>query len=261
MNLSVVIISHNHALYLPACLESLKRASQRIRLEVLVVDNCSSDGSPEVVRTHFPEARLVVNSIPRGFAANNNIAIKLSRGTYVLLLNPDTEVLDDALETLIAFMDAHPQVGLCGPQLRFPDGSIQPSCRRFPTWRSVLARRTPLRRFLWNSSLNAHHLMLDTDHSQIQEVDWLLGACLMARRTAIDDVGLLDEGYYLYVEDIDWCYRMHQRGWQVFYVPTALVIHHHLAVTDRRWLTWRTLSHYRSMLRFLRKHGLRSQRQ
>jgi GT2 family glycosyltransferase len=257
MDLSIIIISHNHARYLPACLGSLLYAAGRLAMEVFVVDNCSTDGTAEVARAHFPSVQVIVNPAPRGFAANNNAAIRLSWGRYILLLNPDTVVQEGALETLVAYMDAHPGVGICGPQLCFPDGLVQPSCRRFPTWRSTLARRTPLRRFLWNSSLNAYHLMADFDHAREQAVDWMLGACLMARRAAIEDVGLLDEGFFLYVEDIDWCYRMYRHGWSVVYVPSARVVHHHLAETDRRWLTWRTWTHYRSMARFVWKHYLR----
>ena len=256
MDLSVVIVTHNHADYLPACLESLKPAMRRLRMETLVIDNCSTDGSAALVGRHLPEARLIVNQRRHGFATNNNIGMRLATGDLLLLLNPDTEALDGALETLVAFMRAHPDVGLCGAQLRFPDGSVQPSCRRFPTVRSVIARRTLLRAYLKDSSLNQRHLMQDVDHTTPQEVDWMLGACLMTRREAVQDVGMMDEGYYLYVEDIDWAYRMRRHGWKVMYVPQAQMIHHHQAVTDRRWLTWRTWVHYRSMARFVRKWSL-----
>ena len=257
IDLSIVIVTHNHAPFVAACLNSLQPGAGSLAVEVFVVDNCSVDGSAAAAEAHFPAAQVIRNTTRQGFAANNNTAIRRSRGRYLLLLNPDTVVERDALETLVRFMDAHPDVGICGPQLRFADGTVQPSCRRFPTWRSALARRTPLRRFLWHSSLNAHHLMADFDHNHEQPVDWMLGACLMARREAIDEIGLMDEGYYLYVEDIDWCYRMHRRGWSVVYVPSAHVVHHHLAETDRRWLTRRTWTHYRSMGRFLWKHYLR----
>lgn len=254
MDLSIVIVTHNHAPYLAACLKSLQPARERLDMEVIVVDNCSTDGSADLVRQHMPDARLIVNERRHGFAANNNSGMRLAKGDFILLLNPDTEVLGDALPTLVAFMRAHPEAGVCGAQLRFPDGTVQPSCRRFPSVWSVLARRTFLRHYLWNSPLNRHHLMLEQNHNQIQEVDWMLGACLLASREAIADVGMMDEGYFLYVEDIDWCYRMHLRGWKVFYVPSARIIHHHLAVTDQRWLTRRTLMHYRGMARFARKH-------
>jgi N-acetylglucosaminyl-diphospho-decaprenol L-rhamnosyltransferase len=257
MDLSVIVVSHNHARFLPACLASLATGAGRLEIEAFVVDNCSIDGSAEVALTSLPEVRLLRSPTPRGFAANNNAAIRLSRGRYVALLNPDTAVRERALETLVAFMEANVDVGICGPQLRFPNGGVQASCRRFPTWRSALARRTPLRRFLWNSPLNAHHLMADADHGREQMVDWMLGACLVVRRAAIEEVGLLDEGFFLYVEDIDWCYRMWRQGWKVAYVPSAQVTHHHLAETDRRWLTRRTWIHYRSISRFVWKHYLR----
>ena len=257
MDLSVIVVSHNHARFLPACLGSLRGVADRLAMEVFLIDNCSTDNSARVAREHFPDVQVVRNQKRRGFAANTNAGIRRTQGRYVALLNPDTAVQAGAFETLVEYMDAHPNVGICGPQLRFPDGTIQPSCRRFPTWRSVLARRTPLRSFLWNSSLNAHHLMVDVDHDSEQAVDWMLGACLVARRAAIEDVGLLDEGFFLYVEDIDWCYRMHRRGWSVVYVPEARVVHHHLAETDHRWLTPLTWIHYRSMLWFVWKHHVR----
>jgi N-acetylglucosaminyl-diphospho-decaprenol L-rhamnosyltransferase len=256
MDLSVVIVTHNHADYLPACLESLKPAMGHLQMEIFVVDNRSTDGSADLVDVHLPAARLIVNGRRRGFATNNNTGMRLAQGDFIVLLNPDTEVIAGALESLVSFLRAHHDVGLCGAQLRFPDGSVQPSCRRFPTVRSVIARRTPLRRYLKDSSFNHYHLMQDVDHTQPVEVDWMLGACLMTRRAALEDVGMMDEGYYLYVEDIDWAYRMRQRGWKVMYVPQAQMIHHHQAVTDRRWLTWRTWVHYRSMARFVRKRYL-----
>jgi hypothetical protein len=153
-------------------------------------------------------------------------------------------------------MDDHPQVGLCGPQLRFPDNSVQLSCRAFPTWRSVLVRCTPLRVFLRNSAFNRQHLLADLDHSLIQEVDWLLGAALMIRRQMLDTIGLLDERYFLYVEDIDYCLRAHLAGWRVFYMPEAVIIHHHLAVSDRRFFSKYSYYHFVSMLYYFMKYRL-----
>jgi GT2 family glycosyltransferase len=260
ITVSVIVVSHEHAAFLPACLTALRRAAERVDLEVIVVDNRSTDGSADVARATYPDAFVHVNDERQGFATNCNTGLARSRGDKVLFLNPDTEVSEDAVAVLAAYLDEHPDVGVCGPQLRFPDGSVQPSCRRFPTWGSAVARRTPLRRFLGESDLNARHLMLDVDHDTTRDVDWMLGAALMARRAAIDDVGPMDPAFFLYVEDIDWCFRMHEAGWRVVYVPTARVVHHHLAVTDRRWLTWRTVVHLRGMARYVRKHGLRAPR-
>lgn len=257
VDVSIIVVSHEHASYLPVCLRAIPAAASGLSCEVIVVDNHSSDGSAAVAREVYPDATVISNDRRRGFSANCNTGIAQSTGRSVLLLNPDTEASPGSITTLARHLDEHPNVGVCRPQLRFPDGSVQPSCRRFPTLGSGIARRTPLRRALHQSSLNARHLMHDVDHNETRDVDWMLGACLMARREAIDDVGNLDEGFYLYVEDIDWCLRMHQRGWRVVYVPQACVTHHHLAVTDHRWLTWRTAVHARGMLRFLVKHGVR----
>jgi len=252
-DLSVVIVGDNHRSYLGPCFEALAEAIKEIKAEVWFVDNASSDGSREFVAAHYPWIRLIASQQKQGFAANNNLGMRQARGRYILLLNPDTEVQPAALTTLVLFMDARPAVGACGAQLLFPDGTIQPSCRRFPGLASFLVRRTPLRRFLWGSSVNARHLMADLDHNVAQRVDWLLGACLMVRREVIDTVGLMDEWYFLYVEDIDWCYRMWQRGWQVWYVPSAKIIHHHLAVSDKALLSQRSWIHFQSMVRFYRK--------
>lgn len=253
--ISVITVTHNHAKYIDRCLSSLVPEVKRIGGEIIVIDNLSDDHSAVIARK-YPEVNLYINPERRGFSANNNFGMALAQGKYILLLNPDTEVLPGALDTLIKFMDEHTKVGLCGAQLLFPDGTIQPSPRRFPTWKSVIARRTPLRFFLRNSWFNREHLMLDVDHSQPFPVDWLLGACLLIRQKILDTVGPLDEGFFLYVEDIDWALRIHQAGWQIYYVPTATIIHHHLAVSDKHLFSYQMWLHLNSMLRYTRKYLL-----
>jgi N-acetylglucosaminyl-diphospho-decaprenol L-rhamnosyltransferase len=255
--LSTITVTHNHANYIGRCLDALVPEVSRIGGEVIVVDNRSDDESAAISRQH-PTVQLHVNTTRQGFSANNNYGMALAKGRYLLLLNPDTEVKAGALETLIQFMDAHPKVGMCAAQLLFPDGTIQPSPRRFPSIGSVLARRTPLRFFLRQSQLNQHHLMQDLDHSKIQSVDWLLGACMFIRREILDTVGPLDEGYFLYVEDIDWARRMHNADWQIYYVPTVQIIHHHIAVSDKKLVSWYMWTHLQSMIRYTRKFMLPS---
>lgn len=252
LTVSIIIVTHNHANYIKTCLDSLLLDLNEIPSEVIVVDNCSEDKSADFVK-QYSDVKLYSNSNRQGFSANNNFGIAMSSGRYILLLNPDTEVMPGAISTMISFMNSHPKAGMCGAQLLFPDGSIQPSPRRFPTFGSVLSRRTPLRVFLRNSQLNERHLMKDIDHSQIQKVDWLLGACMFIRREILDSVGPLDEGYFLYVEDIDWARRMRNNDWQIFYVPSAKIIHHHLAVSDKKFLSRFMWLHLRSMLLYARK--------
>lgn len=255
ISLSVITVTHNHAAYIGRCLDALVPQARQVGGEVLVIDNRSDDESAAIVH-QYPDVKLFVNNARRGFSANNNLGMVLAEGRYLLLLNPDTEVLPGALKTLIEFMDRHSDVGLCGAQLLFPDGSVQPSPRRFPTLGSAIARRTPFRRLLQRSQFNQRHLMLDIDHTTIRPVDWLLGACLMVRREVLETVGPLDEGYFLYVEDIDWARRIHQAGWQVYYVPTAQIIHHHLAVSDKKLLSRYMGYHLQSMIRYACKYWL-----
>jgi N-acetylglucosaminyl-diphospho-decaprenol L-rhamnosyltransferase len=253
--LSVITVTHNHANYIGRCLDALVPAISAIGGEIIVIDNRSDDNSAEIIK-HYPSVKLIINQSRRGFSANNNYGMALAQGRYLLLLNPDTEVLPGALAQLIAFMNAHPTVGMCGAKLLFPDGTVQPSPRRFPSLGSFIARRTPLRMFLRHSKLNRYHLMLDIDHTQAMAVDWLLGACMFIRREILETVGPLDEGYFLYVEDIDWARRMHAANWAIYYVPQAQIVHHHLAVSDKKLLSRYTAFHISSMVRYVRKYML-----
>jgi hypothetical protein len=253
--LSVIIVTHNHEQYIETCLASLLIEVKQVNGEIIVIDNLSDDSSARIV-SRYPQVKLVVNKNRQGFSTNNNHGMALAKGRYLLLLNPDTEIVNGALKTLINFMEENPKVGLSGAQLLFPDGSIQPSSRRFPSLASTLIRRTPLRNIFLNSSINKHHLMLDIDLNQKQAVDWLLGACLCIRREVLDTVGPLDEGFYLYVEDIDWARRIQSQGWQVYYVPEAKIIHHHLARSDKSFFSWYTWIHFWSMVRYSRKYLL-----
>ncbi|MEM8603799.1 MAG: glycosyltransferase family 2 protein [Cyanobacteria bacterium P01_H01_bin.121] len=256
--LSVITVTHNHADYIGRCLLALVPEVQALGGEVIAIDNRSDDASATIIR-QFPSVKLVVNRERRGFSANNNYGMAIAQGRYLLLLNPDTEVHPGALQTLIQFMDAQPQVGMCGAQLLFPDGSVQPSPRRFPTVGSVIARRTPIRRFLKQSALNRRHLMLDLTHMTATQqqpfaVDWLLGACMFIRREVLETVGPLDEGFFLYVEDIDWAQRLHRADWEIYYVPSAKITHHHLAVSDKQLFSRHMWLHLQSMVRYARRY-------
>ncbi|MBC8447648.1 MAG: glycosyltransferase family 2 protein [Chloroflexi bacterium] len=256
MDLSVIIVNYNTASLLRACLSALRQHPlRRGSMDVWVVDNGSQDDSAAMVGEQFPEVHLLANEVNRGFAAANNQAIRLSQGRYVLLLNPDTEVFPGTLDEMLRFMDEHPQAGVVGAQLLNPDGSVQTSCRAFPTLWAVFLRGSGLSRFFPRSRALRQYLMEDGDHGQTQEVDWLLGACLWMRRRTLDEVGWLDEGFFLYYEDIDWCYRARQAGWQIYYLPSARILHRHQRESARgiNKLTW---VHVRSIIRLFRKHDL-----
>ena len=236
-DLSIVIVSWNVRELLQRCLASLIGDNTATEegfftlsggqtVEVWVVDNGSVDGSADVVRGAFPGVHLLVNDCNPGFAVANNRAIARSAGRYLLLLNPDTEVVGEALTTLLRYMDAHPEVGVAGPQLRYPDGTLQSSRRRFPTPLTGFLESTLLQQWFPRNRWLGRYYMLDTPDDATTEVDWLVGAALMVRRAAIEQAGLLDEGYFMYSEEMEWCRRIKARGWRIVYLPAATVVHH-----------------------------------
>lgn len=263
IDLSIIIVNWNVRDLLRRCLSSifahsptriLANSPTRPLAEAIVVDNASTDRSAEMVRAEFPEVRLVINSENRGFPAANNQGLALARGRYVLLLNPDTEVLGDALATMVAYMDAHPDVGVAGPQLLNPDGTVQSSRRRFPTLATALFESTWLQPYAPRRLLE-HYYVLDRPDDQVQDVDWVTGAALMARREAVEQVGPLDEGFFMYSEEPDWCRRFREAGWRVVYLPTARIVHH-AGKSSEQVLPARHIHFQTSKLRYFRKyHG------
>jgi len=263
-DLSILIVNWNTCALLADCLTSVignqipvrsdpsSIAAHRSPLtEVIVVDNASTDGSAAMVREHFPGVQLIENRENVGFARANNQAICHSRGRYVLLLNSDTVVPSGALQALIAFAEAHLRAGIIGVRLVNPDGSFQAGPNRFPTAASVLLETWGV---IQRISRNAYYPSFPPERCKLPiACDWVGGACLLARRTAIDQVGMLDERFFMNSEEVDWCYRMHQQGWEVWYTPDATVIHHGGASAKRSTSAQR-LCNYRGKVLFLLKH-------
>ena len=225
------------------CLESLEPQVD----ELVLVAN--PGGSPSRA-----DAKVIENERTLGFGANINHGVAATSAPYVVASNADIEATPGSIASLLAFASEHPRAGICGPQMRYPDGRWQASRRSFPTVRGTLVRRTPLRRVLHPEQRQRRHYLLDERPTEPAQSDWLLGAFLFLRREMLEGLGGLDEGYRLYGDDIDLAYRARKRGWERWYVPDAIVTHHHQAVTDRRFLTRRTLWHWRSIFRFVRKH-------
>ncbi len=255
VDLSVVIVSWNVCDLLRRCLASLARSTQpaTISQEIIVVDNASTDGSVETLSPEFPHVHFVANTENRGFPAANNQGIRMARGRYVLLLNPDTEVLDGALEAMVAYADAHPDVGVIGPQLLDPDGSVQSSRRRFPTLATAFFESTWLQPYAPRRVLRRYYV-LDHDDDETIEVDWVKGAALMARRTAIEQVGPLDEGFFMYSEELDWCRRFREAGWRVIYLPTAQIVHYE-GKSSEQVLPARHIHFQTSKVRYFHKYA------
>jgi N-acetylglucosaminyl-diphospho-decaprenol L-rhamnosyltransferase len=221
-------------------------------LEVIVVDNASSDDSVEMVQAEFPGVRLIANPDNLGFPAANNQGLAVAQGRYVLLLNPDTEVIGDALATMVAYADAHPDVGVLGPQLLNPDGSVQSSRRRFPTLAIAFFESTWLQPCAPRRVLERYYV-LDRPDDEIQEVDWVKGAALMARAEAIRQVGLMDEDFFMYSEELDWCARFRKAGWRVVYLPPARIVHHE-GKSSEQVMPARHIHFQTSKIHYFRKH-------
>jgi N-acetylglucosaminyl-diphospho-decaprenol L-rhamnosyltransferase len=240
-SVDAVVVTHGPQPELERCLEKL-----RPQVDELVV--VANPPAPDV------DVKLIVNERAAGFAANANTGIAATSAPYVVVANPDTEARPDAVRILREFAELHPRAGVIGPQLLFPDGRWQPSRRRFPTVSGTIVRRTPLRKILRPQTRQVDHYQLEERPSEPIRADWMLAAFLLLRREMLDELGGFDAGFRLYGEDIDLCYRAAKAGWERWYMPRAVVTHAHDAVTDRRFLTRRTLWHWRGILRFVRKH-------
>jgi N-acetylglucosaminyl-diphospho-decaprenol L-rhamnosyltransferase len=227
MDLSVVTVSYNTRELLRGCLASVfSTLGSRLRFEVIVVDNASLDGSVAMIRGSFPEVRVLANSENVGFAAGSNQGIRESTGQYVILLNPDTVATDGALADMVRLMEERNEVGAAGPSLLFPDGSFQHSAFTFPTLPMIFLDFFPLNHRLLDSRLNGRYPRAWYAKGEPFAIDHPLGAALMVRRSVVDEVGLLDEDFFMYCEEIDWCMRIKRAGWQILCCPAAKIVHH-----------------------------------
>jgi Predicted glycosyltransferases len=258
-SLALVIVNYNTRDLLGACLRSIKEDNPRCTISVWVVDNASNDGSAAMVRTEFPDVRLIVSPRNGGFAFANNLALRAildetDAADYVLLLNPDTVVPRGALDLLVDYMEAHPDVGACGPKLLLPDGSLDLACRRsFPTPEVAFYRMIGLSRLFPRHPRFARYNLTYLDENCETEVDSVVGACMLVRTSVVREIGLLDETFFMYGEDLDWAYRIKQYGWRIMYVPSATVYHHKRASSSQRpveTIRW----FYDAMRIFHRKH-------
>jgi hypothetical protein len=253
--LSIGITTWNQRELLRACLESIFRHPPQAEFEVIVVDNASADGAAEMVRARFPRVRLIANTGNRGWTGGCNQVAQASRGRYVVLLNEDTTISEDAFGALARAMDETPSAGIGAPRLVWPDGSRQPSCRSFPDPWSLLLRGTFLGRVMGNGRRLRRYLRDDVDLTSPSPVDWALGACLIVRREVFDRVGLLDERF-AYHDDTDFCYRARKAGYETVFFPHVTVVHHYRRRSAGSWFTRARLRHLRSIVRLFRKHGL-----
>jgi len=254
MDLSVLIVSYKTRELLDGCLTSvISMLNLGSDHEVIVVDNASADGSAAMVRSAFPQVRLLANEQNRGFSAGSNQAIQSSSGRYVMLLNPDTVVRSGALGRMMELLDDDAEIGVVGPKLVYPDGSFQHSAFTYPTLAMIFLDFFPLNYRLVDSRLNGRYPRALYDMGEPFPVDHPLGAGLMVRRRVIEEVGLLDESFFMYCEEIDWCMRIKDAGWQVYCCSQAEVVHYE-AQSTAQFRDEMFIELHRSRYRLYEKH-------
>jgi len=253
--LSIIIVTHNAKDFLRNCLKSVFEKIKNLSFEVLVVDNASSDGTFEMLKNEFPQVKVIFSKENLGFAKANNLAIKEAKGKYIFLLNPDTILLDENFERLIDFAQKNPDVGAIGPKVLNSDFTIQHQCKRgFPTPWNIFCYLSGLAKIFPKSKIFAGYLLTYLDTEKIQEVDSLSGCAMVVKREVIEKVGMMDEDYYLYGDDLDWCYRIKSAGWKVVYFPETKIIHYGGKGGTGKKPYFNIYHFYRSAFIFYRKH-------
>ncbi len=254
MTLSIIIVNYNTERLLKGCLESVYAGVNGMPVDVWVVDNNSHDGSVPMVKALFPTVKVMENASNVGFSRANNMVISRSRSEYILLLNPDTLVIGDAIERVVKFMKEHPEVGIAGCKVLNRDGTLQLACRRsIPTPTVAFYRMTGLSRLFPKNRVMAKYNMTYEDPGEAHEVDAVSGAFLMIRRRVIEQIGPLDERFFMYGEELDWCLRAKRAGWSVMYYPEARITHYKGESTKHNSRK-AALEFYRAMYLFHRKH-------
>jgi GT2 family glycosyltransferase len=257
MSLSIVIVNYNTEELLKDCLKSVYAGANGTPLAIWVVDNNSHDNSVAMVKSCFPKVQVIESPCNVGFSKANNIVISHSDSDYILLLNPDTLVIDDAIERMVKFMEENPGVGIAGCKVLNRDGTLQLACRRsIPTPRAAFFRLTGLSRLFPRSKVMAEYNLTYTNPDQTHEVGAVSGAFLMIRRKVVEEIGMLDERFFMYGEELDWCLRAKRAGWNIMYHPAAQIIHYKGESTKYNSRK-AAIEFYRAMYLFHRKHFAR----
>ncbi|MFH1712148.1 MAG: glycosyltransferase family 2 protein [Patescibacteria group bacterium] len=258
-DISILIVHTYELKTLRQTLRGIRRAAPQLDFEIIIIDNNPAAGLEKILKREFPDVRYLHNEKNLGFGGAMNVGIRESKGEYVLIFNPDIIVQPGSLEELKRFMDSSPEVGIAGPGLVNPDGSLQFSCYRIPTIMIPAYRRTPLGKLSIGRKAVEHYLMMNEDHSDTMDVDALIGAALFTRRRAFDDVGLFDERFFLYYEDNDLCRRFWENGYRVVYHPRAQMVHYHGRASGQGSLFQQLMSrfawiHMHSFWKYWRKY-------
>ncbi len=254
VDLSILIVNYKNSATLPDCLNSIYKTVQDLEFEVILVDNDSADEDLQTVQENFPQVHLIKNTANLGFAKANNQAAKVSKGKTLLFLNPDTRLTENAAQAMIAQLKPDSKIGAIGPKVLNRDGSLQYSCRTFPTvWTGLFNRYSLLSRFFPNNKHTRRYLMTDYDHEESREVDWVSGCCMMVPKSVFLEVGGFDEKYFLFNEDVDLCHTLKHRGYKTLYFPPAR-IYHDITSSNRKVPPQIILKRHLGMSHYIEKH-------
>lgn len=253
MDITIVIVNWNVKGFLKKCLESVYKFTQGVEFEVFVVDNNSSDGSQDIVRLEFPRVNLIANNENYGFSKANNQALKVACGRYVVLLNPDTELIDNSMKAMVEFMDSRLDIDAIGCKLIYPEGDTQHSCRHFPSLFTDLMENLYLDSIFPKSYFFNRYRMGDWAHNDFREVDQPYGACLLFRQEVMKKIGLMDERFFMYYDEVDLCYRIKKTGGKIYFIPDIKVIHYSNRSSKQVSVTCEHYK-YRSKFLFFDKH-------
>ena len=257
MDVSIIIVNWNTADLLRDCLKSVYECAGAVEYEIIVVDNASADSSAEMIKNKFKNVILIENTGNRGFAAANNQGMAVATGRYVLLLNSDTIVLENSIANTVSFADENPEVAVTGCQVLNPDGTVQRTCFKFPSILNMLLSSTYLYKLFPRNRFFGREQMTWWDRSDVREVDVVTGCFMLVRREAIEQVGMMDERFFMYGEETDWCYRFRKRGWKIMFAPVGRIIHLGGQSTAKKPVAM-IIQLRLSILKFIKKHYGRS---
>lgn len=254
-DLSVIIVTWNTKDFLCNCIRSIKENTKKIIYEIIVIDNFSSDGSPEMVEEKFPEIILIKNKINIGYGRASNQGLAAAQGKYVLILNSDIKINQNCLDDMLDFMEKNPAIGASSCKLTFSDGKLQHSCRKFPTFKTFFLMLLGLRFLFPKMKPFRKYLMLDWDHSEIKKVDQIMGSFMFIRSDVIEEVGGFDERFWMYFEEVDLCLRINKAGWKIVHYPYVSAVHF-LSKSAEQWGDIKKISEYqKSLLTYFKKNG------
>lgn len=250
MKLSIILLTWNSEQFIENCINSLY--NNNVEQEIIIIDNGSTDNTLKIIKEKYPNVKLIKNTTNRGVAPARNQGIKEANGEYILILDIDTIVKENSIKKLVKYLDDNKNVGICGPKLVFSDGTVQNSCRKFPLVHTKILRRVPTN---WADKILQDEYYIEQKNKQEPfTVDYIIGACQLVRREALDQVGLLDEKIFYGPEDVDFCLRMWLKGWKVVYLPDSEVIHLEQRITRKKFFSYITLKHILGLIYYFFKH-------